>query len=394
MNTTEKSEVSSASSAGVLTFGYTETQNSTSTISLVGAIDVTKILTFLVAAVLGAFIEFGNILTLISVALFRRLRRPKYIPVTSLALADAIVGLLPVFYVYEFIYTDVSDGKNVFGLVVISLCALAANSSGWHLAVMAMDRFLAIKYPIEYRTRMTRKRLLILSGICWTIGIMVAGSYFMYLPRVSFSTNSTSSCDRFSTYSSSVPLLHDFIVQFSQYVIVAVILTSLTISVLFSTSVRPGVAINQRCTSRSPSARLNGTCATNGGGCPPRDSVRLVKSPRAYKLVTIIIVFYLVAWGFFFIVEIFRLTDRFCGSMVLRYAFILSSLCIAMNSGVNFIVYAWMNQDFRHAYSTILLCAWKRTSPTAQQLQNRRDSGGNRRVSLLSTDHFSRPSQF
>lgn len=39
------------------------------------------------------FIEFGNALTIISAIVYRRLRRPKYLPVISLAVADLLVGV-------------------------------------------------------------------------------------------------------------------------------------------------------------------------------------------------------------------------------------------------------------------------------------------------------------
>ena len=46
-------------------------------------------------------IEFGNILTIISFVTYRRLRRSKYIPVVSMAVADSLAGIMAILFLVE-----------------------------------------------------------------------------------------------------------------------------------------------------------------------------------------------------------------------------------------------------------------------------------------------------
>ena len=75
---------------------------------------------------------------------------------------------------------------------------------------------------------------------------------------------------------------------------------------------------------------------------------------RAYKMVTIIIVAYIVAWAPYFIVQIVRLALNDCRSLAARIALAISAEFGALNAAVNFIIYALMNKDFKLVWLYLL----------------------------------------
>lgn len=65
-------------------------------------------------------------------------------------------------------------------------------------------------------------------------------------------------------------------------------------------------------------------------------------------MVTVIIVVYIISWGPYFIVQTIRLASlSLCHSPAVRIAHIVTAEFGTLNSGVNFIIYALVNRDFR-----------------------------------------------
>lgn len=99
------------------------------------AVIVTGVVTLAIA------IEFGNALTLLAVATHCRLRRTKYIPVASLAVADFLMGSSAVLFLYNRFVVETSGGDtHTARLVLMTFIIVSADTSSWHLVVIAVDR--------------------------------------------------------------------------------------------------------------------------------------------------------------------------------------------------------------------------------------------------------------
>ncbi|XP_015595315.1 D(2)-like dopamine receptor [Cephus cinctus] len=123
---------------------------------------------------LFAIIICGNILTILAVRLSRRLRNvtSNYF-VLSLAISDFLVGLtLPyhlAFYVTELLGTIPATCIMRFVLISLACCA-----SIYNLIAIAVDRYIAIVHPLKYSTYMTRRAALVLIFLGWINAIAIA----------------------------------------------------------------------------------------------------------------------------------------------------------------------------------------------------------------------------
>lgn len=111
---------------------------------------------------------FGNSLVILAVIRERYLHTSTNLFVTSLAVADCLVGLvvMPFSALYEvlentwFFGTDWCD-------IWRSLDVLFSTASILNLCVISLDRYWAITDPFSYPMRMTRKKAAALIGVVW-----------------------------------------------------------------------------------------------------------------------------------------------------------------------------------------------------------------------------------
>ena len=104
----------------------------------------------------------------------------RYIPVASLAVADALVGVVAVLFLVERLNGPRLADTNYPLFVVICGCLTTA-ASGWHLVVMAVDRFVAVCYPMTYRSAMTSRRVCMMTSSSWVIAAALVLPYFIWL---------------------------------------------------------------------------------------------------------------------------------------------------------------------------------------------------------------------
>lgn len=92
----------------------------------------------------------GNILTILAVRYSRRLRSVISNQfVLSLAISDILVGLTLPYHLAFYLSTELGDSKHAcllrFFLVIMACCV-----SIWNLIAIALDRYIAICYPLHY----------------------------------------------------------------------------------------------------------------------------------------------------------------------------------------------------------------------------------------------------
>ncbi|KAI1902996.1 hypothetical protein AGOR_G00022630 [Albula goreensis] len=127
--------------------------------------------------VLGAFIVFaivGNILVILSVVCNRHLRIPTNYFIINLAIADLLLGttVLPVsatleilnYWVFGRIFCDIWAAVDV-------LCCTASIMS---LCVISIDRYIGVRYPLQYPSIVTEKRALLAMLGVWILAVVIS----------------------------------------------------------------------------------------------------------------------------------------------------------------------------------------------------------------------------
>lgn len=125
------------------------------------------------AAIMAGAI-FGNVLVISSVLRYERLRGITNFFIVSLAFADLLVAIL----VMPFNASMEISGKWVFGRIMCDTFnandVLFSTSSILHLCCISMDRYIAILHPLQYETKMTRPRAILMLGITWVSSILIS----------------------------------------------------------------------------------------------------------------------------------------------------------------------------------------------------------------------------
>ncbi|KAK9955583.1 hypothetical protein ABG768_015447 [Culter alburnus] len=127
--------------------------------------------------VLGAFIVFaivGNILVILSVVCNRHLRIPTNYFIINLAMADLLLSttVLPVsatreilnYWVFGRIFCDIWAAVDV-------LCCTASIMS---LCVISIDRYIGVRYPLQYPSIVTEKRALLAMLGVWVLAFVIS----------------------------------------------------------------------------------------------------------------------------------------------------------------------------------------------------------------------------
>ena len=193
----------------------------------------TAVAVFTCVVILILFIEFGNLLTIVAFLLHRRLRRPKYIPVVSLAVSDLLFGLSTILYLIERHRNATVHDQRVFSLTSLMICNTLGDAAAWHLVVLAVDRFIAVRFPMSYRQLMTYSRIKKMTVAAWLIAALANCTYVTWIIVDAHSvTNRNTTCYQYESDDGPVPLPFDFAIQFSQFVTVSMTLTILTLGIL------------------------------------------------------------------------------------------------------------------------------------------------------------------
>uniref|UniRef100_A0A3Q2DHT6 G-protein coupled receptors family 1 profile domain-containing protein n=1 Tax=Cyprinodon variegatus TaxID=28743 RepID=A0A3Q2DHT6_CYPVA len=116
-----------------------------------------------------------NLLVIISISYFRQLQTPTNMLLLSLATSDLLVGLLvmPV-EVVRFIEPCWLLGEAMCALSYIVGFTLTSASVG-NMVLISMDRYVAICFPLQYATKITRSRTEVSVSLCWACSLLYNG---------------------------------------------------------------------------------------------------------------------------------------------------------------------------------------------------------------------------
>ncbi|XP_013419252.1 5-hydroxytryptamine receptor 4 [Lingula anatina] len=117
----------------------------------------------------------GNVVISMAVVFFKSLRTYTNCFVVSLAVADILVAVLVMpFGMYHQVMNEVWELGDAMCRVASSFDVMFTTSSILHLSCLAADRYFAICCPFYYHGRMTRRKVIILLVMCWTLPIIIS----------------------------------------------------------------------------------------------------------------------------------------------------------------------------------------------------------------------------
>ncbi len=287
---------------------------------------------------LVALTEAGNILTIAAVVKFPNLRKRRYMLITSLAAADILVGVSWSFFILSDVY-PLWCFKSLANTIELMVITFPAAVSHLHILLMAIDRCIAVLFPLRYETWMSKTRTHYAIAGVWLGGL---GYVLIFLPRAWQKTGEDCVYDQIMPPYATLTQLGLYVIILSAIVIIynrisrtAKRHTTRTGNTVF--------AIHQTRDSPADDKTVQ-----------PKSS--RVSTPKATKFMIIVIVTYLGTSCLYFMValaEVFKpllATSAMAWHVSLRVAHSF----LLLNSCLNVFIYAACIADFRIAFKTML----------------------------------------
>uniref|UniRef100_A0A182IPG4 G-protein coupled receptors family 1 profile domain-containing protein n=1 Tax=Anopheles atroparvus TaxID=41427 RepID=A0A182IPG4_ANOAO len=272
--------------------------------------------------VLMVCIFSGNILTIIAVWYYRRLQwLISNLFVLSLAISDIFVGLTLPYHLAFYMGVDLGRHKHLC-LLRFFVLIIACSVSIWNLIAIAVDRYIAICYPLHYTRLMTKRTALTILGFGWCLAIAIAT-----IPLIWNKWDTAQECE-------FDELLHPWYV--------AGVITPI-FSVVWLCLFVVYWRIWREASKHAKQLRAH-------GGALERSS----SDWKSVQVVLLIMGCFTFCWIPYFVVvltQIFAFVEDSSPTLY-KAAF---SLAMA-NSMMNPIIYAWKNTHFRHAFKQLLTC--------------------------------------
>lgn len=279
---------------------------------------------FLILLSIAMFVIcLGNSLILISLVKYKRLRRRSNILIGNMAIADLLVGtvLLP----YEIVVLTVKTLEDKETVCVLRSCFRVAilGASIMSIFSMSVERFFAIMFPYRYVSCFTRRKLYAIAASGWVVAVSLSLLLYFFgheYPDHPMPFGCASVID-FKVWFSAL--------MNSVYISTLLICTSMYITVMTVVCKH----LHDDSTSES-NARKHDV--------------------RKTKMMIVVFGIFSVCWLPYCVVTMLRsVIDEEQMLVIENWV-----LCFAgFNSFLNWIVYGWLNHDFRHAFLSIFKCS-------------------------------------
>uniref|UniRef100_A0A3P8TBJ3 5-hydroxytryptamine (serotonin) receptor 2C, G protein-coupled-like 1 n=1 Tax=Amphiprion percula TaxID=161767 RepID=A0A3P8TBJ3_AMPPE len=356
----------------------------------------------------------GNILVILAVSLEKKLQNATNFFLRSLAVADMLVGILvmPISLI-NILYDYAWPLPSALCPIWIYLDVLFSTASIMHLCAISLDRYVAIRNPIEHSRFNSRTKAMMKIAAVWTISIGVS----MPIPVIGLHNEDkvfvNGSCvlneERFMLIGSFVAFFIPLVIMVVTYCLTIQVLqrqatvflheaktssqqplhtpaTSNTLQPPPSTFQIPqintlapsdsqgkhrrGLASTSDSISIIPSSevasQLSSPAAGPGrsdtSGCHGRRGMmQAIKNERrASKVLGIVFFLFLIMWCPFFITNVtFVLCRDSCNESLLHDLLNVFVWVGYISSGVNPLVYTLFNKTYRRAFSSYIRCRYK-----------------------------------
>uniref|UniRef100_A0A4W5ML48 5-hydroxytryptamine (serotonin) receptor 2C, G protein-coupled-like 1 n=1 Tax=Hucho hucho TaxID=62062 RepID=A0A4W5ML48_9TELE len=326
----------------------------------------------------------GNILVILAVSLEKKLQNATNFFLRSLAVADILVGILvmPISLI-NILYDYAWPLPSALCPIWIYLDVLFSTASIMHLCAISLDRYVAIRNPIEHSRLNSRTKAMMKIAAVWTISIGVS----MPIPVIGLHNKDKvfvdGSCvlneERFMLIGSFVAFFIPLVIMVvSYYLTVQAPLPSRQGSLSCQKGKEHVRQTNLLNTSPSedisiiPSSEVASQLSTPTGH-DPRDSIgrrgmmQAIKNERrASKVLGIVFFLFLIMWCPFFITNVtYVLCQGSCNEPLLAELLNVFVWVGYISSGVNPLVYTLFNKTYRKAFASYIRCQYN-TGPNAR----------------------------
>ncbi|KAJ7993475.1 hypothetical protein DPEC_G00272810 [Dallia pectoralis] len=336
----------------------------------------------------------GNILVILAVSLERKLQNATNYFLMSLAVADLLVGLLvmPVALV-TVLYNSGWPLPEFLCPIWLFLDVLFSTASIMHLCAISLDRYIAIKKPIQHSQYKSRAKAMAKIAAVWLISIGIAvpipikGLRNYHLPNnVTFNSNHTCLLkpDSFREF-----IMFGSMTAFFIPLTIMLVIYLLTIQVLRKKAFLLRAKVVQRFTRPAISTvfQKDQTTATPppveklpGNPAPSVDPLtckeipirrmstmgkksmqNLTNEQRASKVLGIVFLLFVVMWCPFFITNVASVLCGSCNPDVIGRLMEVFVWVGYVSSGINPLVYTLFNKTFRQAFARYITCNYGRS---------------------------------
>lgn len=321
----------------------------------------------------------GNCMVIGAILFYSRLRVVTNYFIISLAVSDLLIAALSMpFRIHHTLnnmcWGDLGLRVCEFWVFVDLLCSVASMTN---LSLISADRYLALSYPLSYRSIMTKSRGIIAIASVWAYSILVSTlSFTKWSPEAI--TLDRPACVKLDKYYYTFAIIVGFFLP----LIILVVAYSLVFKVALGHAQRLQLVRAIATFDTVPNGEEDEIDHTKArasvasiGKIERRRRKSIVRELKATKTLAIVVGTFIVCWLPFFII---MLTVQFCADCLLRLpdkaqqaiGIIFVYVLPLLNSAVNPIIYSSFNNDFRTAFKNILfrLCSLRRgTFATAQR---------------------------
>ncbi|KAG7464725.1 hypothetical protein MATL_G00168800 [Megalops atlanticus] len=345
----------------------------------------------------------GNILVILAVSLEKKLQNATNFFLRSLAVADMLVGILvmPISLI-NILYDYAWPLPNALCPIWIYLDVLFSTASIMHLCAISLDRYVAIRNPIEHSRFNSRTKAMLKIAAVWTISIGIS----MPIPVIGLHNEAkvfvNGSCvlneERFILVGSFVAFFIPLVIMVVTYCLTVQVLQRQATVFLYegkaaassqqalrpapppqapprrsslnclkgepSRTTSPSDSISIIPSSEAPS-QLSSPAGRDPGGHGRRGMMQAIKNERrASKVLGVVFFLFLVMWCPFFITNVMYVLCRgACDEPLLSELLNVFVWVGYISSGVNPLVYTLFNKTYRRAFSSYLRCRYRGTGP-------------------------------
>ncbi|MBN3318255.1 5HT2C protein, partial [Atractosteus spatula] len=323
----------------------------------------------------------GNILVILAVSLEKKLQNATNFFLRSLAVADMLVGILvmPVSLI-NILYGNVWPLPNKLCPIWIYLDVLFSTASIMHLCAISLDRYVAIRNPIEHSRFNSRTKAMMKIAAVWTISIGVS----MPIPVIGLHNEDkvfvNGSCvlneDNFILIGSFVAFFIPLIIMVVTYCLTVQVLQRQANVFLYEGRPKQPRRSSLNClkkdTSQTPSDNIAIIQSSEGAsqlnspvnrdpGHGRKGMMQAIKNERrASKILGVVFFLFLLMWCPFFITNVMNvLCKNACNTHLLEELLNVFAWVGYVSSGINPLVYTLFNKTYRQAFSNYICCQYQ-----------------------------------
>ncbi|XP_055460977.1 5-hydroxytryptamine receptor 2C [Psammomys obesus] len=320
----------------------------------------------------------GNILVIMAVSMEKKLHNATNYFLMSLAIADMLVGLLVMpLSLLAILYDYVWPLPRYLCPVWISLDVLFSTASIMHLCAISLDRYVAIRNPIEHSRFNSRTKAIMKIAIVWAISIGVS----VPIPVIGlrdeskvFVNNTTCVLNdpNFVLIGSFVAFFIPLTIMVITYFLTIYVLRRQTLMLLRGHTEEdlPEISLNfLKCCCKTNINDEENTVNPNPDQKPPRKKNEkhrrgtmqaINNEKKASKVLGIVFFVFLIMWCPFFMTNILSvLCEKSCNQKLMEKLLNVFVWIGYVCSGINPLVYTLFNKIYRRAFSKYLRCDYK-----------------------------------